>query len=128
MAEFLFRARIASCQVQVASAGLGALAGRPIEMHALTLLHEHQIDASAHRARQLDRRMLHGAELVLAMERVHLAAVARLAPETRGKLFHIGKWLEATDIPDPYLESREVFAQVYARIEQAVDSWLPYLL
>lgn len=127
VAEFLLRARLAPRPVQVTSAGLGALAGRPVEGHALALLHEHRINASAHRARQLDRLMLREAELVLAMERGHLAAAARLAPEASGKLFHIGKWLDGEDIPDPYRQSREVFDEVYRRIERAVESWLPYL-
>lgn len=127
VAEFLLRARLPSHSIQVTSAGLGALVGRPLEAHALALLHDHRIDASRHRARQLDRQMLREAELVLAMERRHLAASARLAPEASGKLFHIDKWLHGRDIPDPYRRSREVFDEVYERIERAVDSWLPYL-
>lgn len=126
-AEFLLRTRLAQREVGVTSAGLGALAGRPVEPHALALLFEHRIDASRHRARQLDRQMLREADLVLGMEGGHLAAAARLAPEASGKLFHIGKWLQSEDIPDPHRQPRQVFEDVYARIERAVDSWLPYL-
>jgi protein-tyrosine phosphatase len=127
MAEFLFRQKLAHRNVQVSSAGLGALVGWTMDRHAIQLLKEHGIDAAAHRARQLSPRMLHEADLVLAMERRHLAATARLAPESSGKLFLLGKWFDAGDVPDPYRQPRQVFEQVYVMIERGVGSWLPYL-
>lgn len=71
--------------------------------------------------------MLREAELVLAMERRHLAAAARMAPEASGKLFLLDKWLDAVDIPDPYHQSQQVFDHVHALIERGVGSWIRYL-
>jgi len=93
----------------------------------MALLQEHGIDASSHRARQLDAVMLREAELVLGMERRHLAAAARLAPEASGKLFLLGKWLDFDSVPDPYRQSRQAFENVYGLIERGVGSWLSYL-
>ena len=85
------------------------------------------IDATEHRARQIDSAMLRKADLILAMERRHMAAAARLAPESSGKLFLLGKWLDAGDVPDPYRQPRQVFEHVYTLIECGVESWLRYL-
>lgn len=127
MAEYLLRRQLAGRDVQVTSAGLGALVGRPVEGHAMELLQEHGIDASPHRARQLDAWMLREAELVLGMEPRHLAAAARLAPEASGKLLLLGRWLEFDSVPDPYRQPRQAFEDVYGLIERGVGSWLRYL-
>jgi protein-tyrosine phosphatase len=126
-AEYLLRRQLAGRDVQVNSAGLGALVGHPVEGHAMALLQEHGIDARPHRARQLDARMLREAELVLGMEPRHLAAAARLAPEASGKLFLLGRWLEFDSVPDPYRQPRQAFEDVYSLIERGVGSWLRYL-
>jgi protein-tyrosine phosphatase len=129
MAEFLFRHQLQShrINVHVSSAGLGALVGRPIDGHAMQILHEHGIDATTHRARQLQPQMLRRADLVLAMERKHLNAAARLAPEASGKMFLLDQWHEAGDVPDPFRRSRQMFEHAYALIERGVDSWLHYM-
>jgi protein-tyrosine phosphatase len=93
----------------------------------MELLQEHGIDATSHRARQLDAQMLRDADLVLGMERRHLAAAARLAPEASGKLFLLGKWLEFDGVPDTYRQPRQAFEDVYGLIERGVGSWLRYL-
>ncbi len=71
--------------------------------------------------------MLREAELVLGMERRHLAAAARLAPEASGKLFLLSKWSDFDSVPDPYRQPRQVFEGVHDLIERGVDSWLRYL-
>lgn len=126
-AEFLFRDKLKHRDIHVSSAGLKALVGRPMDDNAMQILKERGIDAAEHRARQLDPTMLREADLVLAMERNHVAAVSRLAPEASGKLFLLDKWHEASDVPDPFRQSREAFEHVHTMIERGVDSWLRYL-
>jgi len=94
---------------------------------AASLLDEHGLDASAHRARQVTPALLREVDLVLAMEKSHLAALTRLAPEASGKLFLLDKWGGARDIPDPYRQERPAFEHVYQLIDRGVQSWLPYL-
>jgi len=93
----------------------------------MRILKERGIDAADHRARQLSPSMLREADLVLVMEREHLAAASKMAPESSGKLFLLDKWREAEDVPDPYRRTRQVFDHVYSMIERGVDSWIRYL-
>jgi protein-tyrosine phosphatase len=127
VAEFLFRRALGGRDVRVGSAGLGALVGQPMAPDAAQLLQENGIDASAHRARQLEPSMLRDADLVLAMERRQLRSVLRLAPEASGKVFLFDKWHAGGDVPDPYRRPRNVFEQVHASIERGVGRWLRYL-
>jgi len=126
-AEFLFRQKLKHCDIQIHSAGLKAMVGHPMDDNAMRMLEARGIDAATHRARQLEPGMLREADLVLAMEREHLSAASRLAPEASGKLFLLDKWRDASDIPDPYRRSPQVFEHVHAMIERGVDSWLNYL-
>ena len=126
-AEFLFREKMKHRDIHISSAGLRALVGRPMDDNAMQILKERGIDAAGHRARQLDPAMLREADLVLAMERDHLTAVSRVAPQSSGKLFLLDKWHGADDVPDPFRHSREVFEHVHAMIERGVDSWIRYL-
>lgn len=126
-AEYLFRNRLASRDIELSSAGLGAMVGSPMDNSALQLLTEHGLEGSAHRARQLTTAMLREADLVLGMEKSHVETMVRLAPEASGKIFVLDKWLQGRNIPDPYRQQRAAFEHVYAMITQAVDSWVPYL-
>lgn len=126
-AEFIFRDKLKHRDIHISSAGLKALVGRPMDDQAMQILKERGIDAAEHRARQLNPAMLREADLVLAMERDHLAAASRLAPEASGKMFLLDKWQDADDVPDPYRQSRQVFEHVHAMIERGVESWLRYL-
>jgi protein-tyrosine phosphatase len=126
-AEYLFRQRLALRDIQLSSAGLGALTGHPIDATAMQLLAEHGVDGEAHRARQITSAMLREADLVLGMEKSHVVAMTRLAPEASGKIFLLDKWLLGRDVPDPYRQQRAAFDHVYDMIVQGVDSWLRYL-
>lgn len=94
---------------------------------ALQLLAENGIDGGMHRSRQLTPSMLHEADLVLGMEMDHVAAMIQLAPEIRGKVYMLNKWLDVNDIPDPYRQQRIAFEHVHEMITKGVDSWQPYL-
>lgn len=126
-AEYLLRDRLRGRAATVGSAGLAALAGKPIDPLAGDLLAEHGIDASAHRARQLDEEAIRGADLVLVMQRTHLASLARYSPHAVGRTFLLGKWQGDREIPDPYRREREAFEHAYRCIEEGVDAWLQHL-
>jgi len=126
-AEFIFRDKLKHRDIHVSSAGLRALVGRPMDDQAMQILKERGIDAAEHRARQLNQAMLREADLVLAMERDHLTVVSRIAPEASGKMFLLDKWQDASDVPDPYHQSRQMFEHVHTMIDRGVESWLRYL-
>ncbi len=132
-AEFLLRERLHHQSdlpqpvVQVASAGLSAMVGHPMEATAAQVMREHGVEGASHRARQLTPAMLHASDLVLVMEKSHAAAIARMAPEASGKVFLLGKWQDDLRVPDPYGQQREEFDHAYELIERSVAAWLPYL-
>lgn len=126
-AEYLLRDRLASRDIEVTSAGLGAMVGYPMDATAMQVMAEQGIDGAAHRARQLTTAMLRESDLILGMEKSHVDAMVRLAPEASGKIFVLDKWVQARDIPDPYRQQRPAFDHVYGLITQGVDSWLRYL-
>ena len=127
-AEFLFRDRLGDGRnVQVASAGLSAMTGYPMDATSLALLGEHGVDGARHRAQQLDSALLRQSDLILAMEKSHVAAIGRMAPEASGKVFLMDRWQGGRDIPDPYRRQRPAYEQAYSMIEQGVGSWLRYV-
>ena len=132
-AEHLFRHRLCATdkdvnkEVIVESAGLGALSGNGMDATALGVLAEHGMDGSAHVARQLNGDMLRSAELILVMEKRHVAAITQAAPEASGKTFLLGKWQQDANIPDPYRQHRIAFEHVYDLIDDAVSSWVERL-
>jgi protein-tyrosine phosphatase len=71
----------------VLSAGTGALVGHPIQPFAAKLLADAGVDAGEFAARAIDRELIDGADLVLAMTRGHRGAVAQLAPKALPRLF-----------------------------------------
>lgn len=85
------------------------------------------VDGSSHRALQLVPSMLFGADLVLGMEKNHIAEMTEVAPEARGKIYLLDKWLDGRDIPDPYRKTRPVFLHIHQMIARGVDSWMRYL-
>jgi protein-tyrosine phosphatase len=127
-AELLFRQSLINSEIEVASAGIGALVDKPMDETASSVLYEHtKCDASNHKARQLSARVLHWADLVLVMERDQMSAISRIAPETSGKVFLLGKWNGEREIPDPYRQQRAAFEHVYALIKADVSQWLIHL-
>ncbi|GFZ87580.1 low molecular weight protein-tyrosine-phosphatase [Dyella caseinilytica] len=126
-AEYLFRERMGSRGIELCSAGLVALVGNPMDTTVLKLLSESGVDGTSHRALQLTSSMLLEADLVLGMEKNHVETMVQLAPEARGKVYLLDKWLGERDVPDPYGQSRSAFEHVYEMITGGVDSWSAYL-
>jgi protein-tyrosine phosphatase len=126
-AEYLLRHRLGGRATTVASAGLAALAGNPIDPLAADLLAERGIDASTHRARQLDEAAIASANLILVMQRSHLANLAKNWPHAVGRTFLLGKWQGDREIPDPYRQPRAAFEHAYQLIDEGVDGWLRHL-
>lgn len=127
-AEYLLRHRLGGDhRAQVSSAGLGALVGHAMDATSLELLREHGVDGAAHRARQADNALLRQSDLILAMEKRHIAEIGRMAPEVSGKVFLLDRWGAGADIPDPYRQQRPAFEHVYKLIDGAVSGWLKYL-
>ncbi len=107
----------------ITSAGTDALLGFPADEPAQALMLARGLDLSAHRARQVSLAATRKADLILVMQKYHLESIVALDPTARGKTFLLGHWT-AGEIPDPYQRGDEVYAQVMALIDDAVDSWV----
>ncbi len=126
-AQFILRSRCKEDAVVVESAGLGALAGNPIDPLAESILVEHGLSGKTHVARQITPALVDAADIVLVMETPQLGAIHALAPHAHDKTFLLGKWHGEIDIPDPYRQRRAVFKDVYWMIDKAVNSWCMHL-
>ena len=83
LAEVLLRARLGDAAVEIVSAGVRALAGHPMTPETAEIARENGADeeqTAAHRAHQLDERLLDGTDLVLAMSREHRTGIVDVAP------------------------------------------------
>ncbi len=127
MAEALLRARLgADRQIQVSSAGTGALVGMPADPQAQALMSARGIDIGAHRARQLNRQQLLVAPLVLVMDDSHARWIAQRVPEARGRVQQLGRW-RRLEIPDPYRRGPTAFEHALQLIDGCIDDWLQRL-
>ncbi|WP_075180879.1 protein tyrosine phosphatase [Pantoea sp. 1.19] len=110
-------------QLEVQSAGLGALVGREADAQARQVAGQRDLSLAGHRARQLTPDLCRRHDLILVMEKQHINEVSQLAPEVRGKTMLFGHWAGQRDIPDPYRKSLEAFDSVYALLDDAAQKW-----
>jgi len=112
--------------VDVRSAGLDALVGHPADKVVLRLMQEQGVDLSAHRGQQLNRDILHWADLVLVMDKAQKRSIESWEPGARGKVYRIGKWGDF-DVPDPYMQEDKKFETALELIAKGVSDWVPKL-
>ncbi|APX92732.1 phosphotyrosine protein phosphatase [Halomonas sp. 1513] len=113
-------------ELQVESAGLGAMVGQGVESTALQLAQADGLDLKTHRARQLEGRMLTDADLILVMSDGQRRELGSRWPEMLGKTMRLGQWLDdgkGRDISDPYRKSRDVFVHVHQLLANATEGW-----
>ena len=112
---------------QIASAGVGTaksgLASKSADKMAAEVALDHGYSLDGHQAQQVTSELCRGYDLILVMEKGHIDAVTRIAPEARGKTMLFGQWIGQQDIPDPYRQSKEAFDHAYELIEKAADAW-----
>ncbi|MBL0713785.1 MAG: low molecular weight protein arginine phosphatase [Desulfosarcina sp.] len=131
MAEGLLRhmlARRSLSGVQIRSAGIHALDGRPAEPHAVEAARELGADITGHTARSLDREMVERADMILVMERGQAELIARVLPRATQKeklrLLAAGSAESGSpEVDDPYgmsLDAYRTCAHVIRRCLTAV--------
>src|SRR5947209_10327022 len=88
MAEAFLRHRLEGrrVDVHVGSAGL-RLVGEPASANGVDVLAERGIDLSSHRSRIIDRQLLEGADLTVAMSREHLREAVLTLPDAWPRAF-----------------------------------------
>ncbi|MCE7626721.1 low molecular weight phosphotyrosine protein phosphatase [Vibrio furnissii] len=111
----------------IASAGIGVersgLDGKPADGLATEVATQHCVDLDNHQARQLTPQLCAQFDLILVMEKGHIEALTKIAPEARGKVMLFGQWIGKQNIPDPYRQSKEAFDFAFELIDQAAIAW-----
>jgi protein-tyrosine phosphatase len=125
--EYLLKDKLANSDINVSSAGLTALVGKGAEATATSIALTNNIDMSSHKGRQLSSSLITENDLILVMEERHLSDLLGQYPQARGKTFLLGKWIDNTEIPDPYRQSHEAFEHVYQLIDRACSAWTKYI-
>ncbi|MDY7080325.1 MAG: low molecular weight protein arginine phosphatase [Chloroflexota bacterium] len=129
MAEALLRARLARSSVdearrnwQVGSAGTWAIDGRPASAYAVAEMARRGINLRGHRSRNVTRKMMAEANLVLAMTRQHTEALAAAFPEHACKVYLLSEMVEQVyDIRDPYGGRRSEYAFTARELERLIE-------
>jgi protein-tyrosine phosphatase len=121
MAEAVLRDRLTrrGLTVEVGSAGIGALVGRPADPIAVALMKERGLDLSGHRARQITHDLAAAHELILVMEAAHQKSLEARFPTTRGRVHRLGRW-GGFAVPDPFQGTRADFERALALIERGL--------
>jgi protein-tyrosine phosphatase len=109
--------------IAVRSAGLDALVGHPADQNAQTVARQRGLDISEHRAVQVNRTMLHWADLILVMEDAQRAELRDRQPDTAGKTLLLGHW-DQSQIPDPYRGELHLFEQTMDLIVRSIAAWM----
>jgi len=128
MAEVLLRQRMESLgrQVEVRSAGVGALRNYPADAPARELMQARGLDLSPHRAQQVTPELARWADLILVMESQQRDAMLDIDPTSRGKTYLLGHWIKQ-EVPDPYQRPGDVYSVALKLIDEGVDSWMKKL-
>ncbi len=104
--------------VDVMSAGLGAVDGQPASSHAMTVMRQIGVDIAGFRSRHVTVGVIAQADLIFGMTRGHVDSIVLMYPEAAEKVFLMREFddsvpLHEKDIPDPisgpinsYLDAR----------------------
>lgn len=122
--------------VEVASAGVSTVTGRPASEGSLAAARARGLDLSAHESAQLTRERVERADLVLGMTPSHVAAAEELGGEGKTALLGAfaagiedgeapGRWA----VPDPFggdeIAYRETLETLERMVERALDRLEP---
>lgn len=129
LAEAIARRALAELgwtQVEVGSAGAGAIAGAPASEGALRAAERHGLDLSEHRSNPLSAAALGEADLVLVMSPSHLVPIAELGAGDRAALLTAFAAAEdPTGVPDAVLDpfggADEEYEATYKLLEVLVE-------
>ena len=96
------------------------------EANAATLLKQHGLDVSAHRAAQLTAQDVKHADVILTATAKHKAGVIGLYPDAAPKTFTISEYVTgtSTDVVDAYGKPMPVYEQVFEQINGYIPSAL----
>src|SRR5580692_6564477 len=133
MAEGIFRHVMKGRRdINVMSAGIGAMDGQPPSPYAVQAVRELGIDISRQRSRQLTGELVQKADYIFGMTHSHVDTVFLLYPQAAEKTFLLREFDDTLDIfekdiSDPIGGSYEVYLNCRDQIEQGIASLLRFI-
>jgi len=130
MAAALARHALASrgsdqSDLDVESAGVGAIAGAPATEEAREALQRLGVQLGPHASRPISREQIDRAEAIYTMTAAQAAAVREMAPDTAERVFLLDP--QGDDIPDPVGGSQAVYDDTAQRLRNLVTRRLEEL-
>lgn len=107
----------------ITSAGIAAEVGDSAYTKSVTVSESHGLSLDGHVARQLTKSICAEQDLILVMEKRHIDAVCKIAPEVRGKVMLYGQWINEMEITDPYGHNLEFFERTYLLLDKSAQAW-----
>lgn len=122
----------------VSSAGVFAYDGDRASSNAVSVLkNEWNIDIAGHRSKQLNRKLVNEAAIILTMTRGHKEAIISEYPDSKSKVYTLKEFVSAQkydpnmeaynyalDITDPYGMTAQVYKRCAEEIKSAVEKLL----
>ena len=117
-------------RIVIESAGTAAWEGQPATEPSLREAAESGVDLAGHRSRRVTPAMVRAADIVLVMERGHLAAVRALGADP-DRTHMLSEWPApgepALEISDPFGASSEAYEECWRRIQHHLVRVLPVI-
>jgi protein-tyrosine phosphatase len=110
-------------ELEVTSAGINALVGKPADKTASEIAAMHDLSLHGHQARQFTAAIGASHDLILVMEQGHKREIARVAPQLAGRVMLFDKWTGDKGIADPYLRSKDFHEKTFAALSDAAQGW-----
>ena len=122
MAERLRRAGLGE-QVEVGSAGIRTVTGRPAAPTAVDLLGGRGVDVSVHRSRPISVELVKDSDLIVVMEEAQRHSLFHLAPEVLARVFLLSELSGGHhDVEDPWGGSELDYERCIAEIEGLLEA------
>jgi len=117
-------------RVEVASAGTAAWEGQPATAPSIEIADVNGADLRGHRSQRVSPELVRSADLVLVMERAHLAAVRSLGADP-SRSHVLSEWpppgVPELPVSDPFGASREAYEECWRRITHHVERVVPHI-
>lgn len=134
MAEGLFRKMVedANADIEVGSAGIGAMDGMPPSRNSVTAMKEEGIDIAHQTSMQLRPETVENSTHIFGMGRNHCEAIRAYFPEAAEKVFVLREFIvddESLDleVPDPIGGDEEEYQLTRNLIKEAMPSILRFV-
>jgi len=120
-------------KVRIISAGVSSSESGGASKGAIEISKKSGIDIAGHTPKRLTRELIESADLILAMQRMHMEEVRRLCPsraEHALLLTELGgdTASEAGEICDPCCGSEEVYERCFAQIEKSLRTGMKFIV